>query len=511
MCFQGLDSACRQYTLFGVFVDGGYAEYVKSPEMNVFPIPGDLSFDEAAAVPLVFLTAWHMLFTRAGLKPGEEVLVIGAGSGVGSAAIQIAKLVNARVIATAGADWKLEKARALGADEVINHTQQSIGEEVKRLTNKRGVDVVVDHVGAAVWEACFDSLATYGRLVTCGMTTGADLKLNGQALYRSPAHDSGFVHGRQGGTRGRPQVHRAAQTEGGDRFRVSAARSRRRAAEDGEPRVLRQDSAAPVKLQEGDSVLVRRPAGLFRAHRGELRFRAEDYGVIGVEGKRPEWHNKFGMGAPTATGNQSGFEGLIFTKLDQAVNWARKSSIWPMSFGLACCAIEMMSTGASRFDLARFGAEVFRGSPRQADLMIVAGRVAQKMVPVIQKLYAQMPEPKWVISMGACATSGGVFNNYAIVQGVNQFIPVDVYVPGCPPRPEQLIYAHPAATKENPKAARFVQSSGPSQPVTPVVSPHNSWCSGKTRMFPPVGAAIAARMARGKDDRAGAIRQPTRR
>ena len=183
MCFQGLDSACRQYTLFGVFVDGGYAEYVKSPETNVIPIPAGLDFDEAAAVPLVFITAWHMLFTRAGLKPGEEVLVIGAGSGVGSAAIQIAKLVNARVIATAGADWKLEKARALGADDVINHTQQSIADEVKRLTNKRGVDVVVDHVGAAVWEACFDSLATYGRLVTCGMTTGADLKLNGQLLY----------------------------------------------------------------------------------------------------------------------------------------------------------------------------------------------------------------------------------------------------------------------------------------------------------------------------------------
>jgi NADPH:quinone reductase-like Zn-dependent oxidoreductase len=182
-CFKGLDSACRSYTLFGVMVDGGYAEYVKSPEMNVIPIPGDLSFDEAAAVPLVFITAWHMLFTRAGLKPGEDVLVVGAGSGVGMAAIQIAKLVGARVIATAGANWKLEKARELGADEVINHSQQAIAEEVRRLTDKRGVDIVFEHVGAAVWEDCFESLATYGRLVTCGTTSGPEVKLNLQILY----------------------------------------------------------------------------------------------------------------------------------------------------------------------------------------------------------------------------------------------------------------------------------------------------------------------------------------
>src|ERR1700759_3885056 len=133
-------------------------------------------------------------------------------------------------------------------------------------------------------------------------------------------------------------------------------------------------------------------------------------------------------------------EGIVFSTLDKAVNWARKNSIWPMSFGLACCAIEMMSMGESRFDIARFGAEVFRGSPRQSDLMIIAGRVSNKMAPVIRQLYRQMPEPKWVISMGACATSTGVFNNYALMP-VNRFIPVDVYVPESPRRPELIIYA----------------------------------------------------------------------
>jgi NADH-quinone oxidoreductase subunit B len=133
-------------------------------------------------------------------------------------------------------------------------------------------------------------------------------------------------------------------------------------------------------------------------------------------------------------------DSILTTTVDKAINWARKNSIWPMSFGLACCAIEMMAMTASRFDIARFGAEVFRGSPRQSDLMIIAGRVATKMAPVIRQLYHQMPEPKWVISMGACATSTGVFSNYALIP-VNQVIPVDVYVPGCPPRPEQLIYS----------------------------------------------------------------------
>ena len=150
-----------------------------------------------------------------------------------------------------------------------------------------------------------------------------------------------------------------------------------------------------------------------------------------------------GVGPPRPIEDRADYDPnlpVLTTSVDKLVQWARRSSIWPVTFGLACCAIEMMAMSCARYDIARFGAEVFRGSPRQSDLMIVAGRLSRKMAPALRRVYDQMPEPKWVISMGACASIGGVFDNYALVQGVDQIVPVDVYVPGCPPRPESLIY-----------------------------------------------------------------------
>jgi NADH-quinone oxidoreductase subunit B len=162
-------------------------------------------------------------------------------------------------------------------------------------------------------------------------------------------------------------------------------------------------------------------------------------------------------------------DNVFMTSLDAAANWCRANSLWPMPFATACCGIELMATASSRFDLARFGAEVMRFSPRQCDLMIVAGRVVMKMLPVLQRIWLQMPEPKWCISMGACACTGGVFDTYAVVQGVDRFIPVDIYVPGCPPRPEQLIAGIIALQDKVQKTGtfdgrEFAQRSAPTGP-----------------------------------------------
>lgn len=146
------------------------------------------------------------------------------------------------------------------------------------------------------------------------------------------------------------------------------------------------------------------------------------------------------MGQLQAQG-KTGSLGIALARLEDVVNWGRAGSVWPLTFGLACCAIEQISTGMARFDIARFGSEVFRASPRQADLLIVSGRVSNKMAPVIKRVYDQMHFPKWVIAMGDCASCGGPFNNYAVIQGVDKILPVDVYVPGCPPRPEALLYS----------------------------------------------------------------------
>jgi len=182
-CLSGNDNLCRDFTNLGHMIDGGCAEFVRCPEVNCMPYPENLDWAHAAAVPLVFQTAWHMLVNRAQLRPGEEVLILAAGSGVGSAAIQIAKFFGCRVIATAGSDEKIAKAKHLGADEVIHHGIMPISKEVRRLTNNRGVDIAFEHVGQATWAESLKSLATAGRLVTCGATTGPDAKLDIRFLF----------------------------------------------------------------------------------------------------------------------------------------------------------------------------------------------------------------------------------------------------------------------------------------------------------------------------------------
>jgi len=184
-CLSGQDNLCREYDIIGYRRDGGYAEFVAVPGVNVFPKPANLSWEEAASLPLVTVTAWHMLVGRANLRPGEDVLVHAAGSGVGSVAIQIAKLLGARVITTASAEEKLAKAKELGADEVINYTRDDWPKEVKRLTDRRGVDVVFEHTGSATWQGSISSLKNNGRLVTCGATSGFDARTDlRQVFYR---------------------------------------------------------------------------------------------------------------------------------------------------------------------------------------------------------------------------------------------------------------------------------------------------------------------------------------
>ena len=212
-CVAGRDNMCRSYGLIGAMCHGGYAEYVKVPARNVFPIPGTLTFEQAAAFPLVSVTAWHMLFSLADLRLGEDVLIMGAGSGVGHMAIQMAKLAGARVFTTVGSDDKIAKAKSLGADEVINHSREPVNQRVRELTHRRGVDVVIEHIGPDVWGQCIDSLAKGGRLVTCGATTGAEVKLDLRYVYSRQLAIKGSYMGSQS------ELLRAAQLIGQGRLR----------------------------------------------------------------------------------------------------------------------------------------------------------------------------------------------------------------------------------------------------------------------------------------------------
>ena len=197
-CVAGLQNQCREFTVLGNAVDGGNCELIAVPAANVIPIPDSLDFNQAASVPLVFVTAWHMLVGLAGVRPGQTVLVLGASSGVGIAAIQIAKLFHCRVITTAGDEAKLEKGRALGADYGINHYKQKISDEVRKITNKEGVDIVVEHVGAATWDESVRSLKSGGTLVTCGATTGPNVGDRPASSFRAAVEAARLLHGHDG-------------------------------------------------------------------------------------------------------------------------------------------------------------------------------------------------------------------------------------------------------------------------------------------------------------------------
>src|SRR6202030_1268605 len=197
-CVAGLQNQCREFTVLGNGVDGGNCELIAAPVANVVPIPDSLDFNQAASVPLVFLTAWHMLVGLAGVRPGQTVLVLGASSGVGIAAIQMAKMFQCRVITTAGDEAKLEKGRALGADYGINHYQQKISQEVRKITNKEGVDIVVEHVGTATWEESMKSLKPGGTIVTCGATTGHNAAFDLRFLFSRQLNFLGSYMGTMG-------------------------------------------------------------------------------------------------------------------------------------------------------------------------------------------------------------------------------------------------------------------------------------------------------------------------
>jgi 2-desacetyl-2-hydroxyethyl bacteriochlorophyllide A dehydrogenase len=213
-CLAGRDNFCASYGLVGAKIAGGYAEFIKVPARNVLDIPGSLSFREAAAFPLVSVTAMHMLFALGGLQAGEDVLIVGAGSGVGSMAVQLAKLAGARVMTTVGAQDKIAKARELGADFVINHAEENVASKIKEFTGGRGVDVVIEHVGPAVWDHCVQSLGKGGRLVTCGATTGGEVTLDLRYAYSRQL----TIRGSYMGTRA--ELARAARLMGQSKLRA---------------------------------------------------------------------------------------------------------------------------------------------------------------------------------------------------------------------------------------------------------------------------------------------------